>query len=340
MSDVKELARIKEGEIVEYETETGKVRLSSQVIKQYLVSGDASKVTDAEVFMFLKLCQHQRLNPFLREAYLIKYSDKEPATIVVGKETFTKRAARCELCAGWQAGVIVKKKDGTLEYRTGTLVLPDEELVGGWAKVYRKDWKEPLEVSVSMQEYVRKKKDGTLMRNWAEMPATMIRKVALTQALREAFPEQFTGMYSAEEMPVDSTQLPTEPVSTVENYQQEPATLPTAETVSVSYTQQTNKEEKVVPLPTKELRTEETQQSTQPAVIELHNVAVIDDPVIMQSKKGTDYLKVKVLADEGEFEIVSNQKNVMEQIEKGFIFSKVTVKRLSSGMLFVNSIEE
>lgn len=332
MSDVKELAK-KEGEIVEYETETGKVRLSPEIIKKFLVSGDASKVTDAEVFMFLKLCQHQRLNPFLREAYLIKYSDKEPATIVVGKETFTKRAAKSELCAGWQAGVIVKK-DETLEYRTGTLVLPDEELVGGWAKVYRKDWKEPLEVSVSMQEYVRRKKDGTLMRNWAEMPATMIRKVALTQALREAFPEQFTGMYSAEEMPVDSTLLPSEPVSTAENYQQEPATLHTTETVSASYT----------PLPAKETRTEEIQQTTQsavqPAVIELHNVVVSDDPVIMKSRSGKDYMKTKVITDEGEFEIFTSQEEIMEQFEKGVVFSKVIVKKLSSGMLFVTSIEE
>ena len=319
-----------ERETVEYDTETGRVKLSPEIIKRYLVSGDPTKVTDTEVFMFLKLCQHQKLNPFLREAYLIKYGD-EPATIVVGKETFTKRAVKCGLCAGWQAGVIVKKKDGTLEYRTGTLVLPDEELVGGWAKVYRKDWTVPIEISVSLQEYVRKKKDGQPTRSWREMPATMIRKVALVQALREAFPEQFQGMYAPEEMPVDSAQLPTEPV-TVENYQQEPATLPAAETVSMSYTQQTNKEEKVVP--------QTTQSAVQPAVIELYNVAVIDDPVIMQSKKGTDYMKVKVLADEGEFEIFTSQKEIMEQIEKGFIFSKVTVKKLSSGMLFINSVEE
>lgn len=249
MSDVKELAKI-EGGTVEYDTESGKVRLSPEIVKRYLVSGDPSKVTDAEVLMFLKLCQYQKLNPFLREAYLIKYGD-EPATIVVGKETFTKRASKCELCAGWQAGVIVRKynrvneikrkliekiktvtanedekkllinfvdyvveliktSEYELEYRVGTLVQSDEELVGGWAKVFRKDWAVPIEISVSLQEYIRKKKDGQPTRSWREMPATMIRKVALVQALREAFPEQFQGMYALEEMPVDSAQLPTE----------------------------------------------------------------------------------------------------------------------------------
>ncbi|WP_269318659.1 RecT family recombinase [Caldicellulosiruptor bescii] len=75
----------------------------------------------------------------------------------------------------------------------------DEELVGGWAKVFRKDWAVPIEISVSLQEYIRKKKDGQPTRSWREMPATMIRKVALVQALREAFPEQFQGMYALEE---------------------------------------------------------------------------------------------------------------------------------------------
>lgn len=196
---------------IEFDTDSGHVKLTPETVKRYLVNGDADKVTDQEVMMFLALCKYQKLNPFLREAYLIKYGN-EPATIVTGKETFTKRAAKNELCTGWQAGVIVQKKDGSIEYRNGTLVLSNEELVGGWARVNRKDWKDPLEITVSLREYERKKKDGTLMRNWREMPATMIRKVALVQALREAFPEDFQGMYSPEEMPIDDAQLPEKPV--------------------------------------------------------------------------------------------------------------------------------
>ena len=43
----------------------------------------------------------------------------------------------------------------------------------------------------------------------------MIRKVALVQALREAFPEDFQGMYSAEEMNVVEPEAD-EPVTEVE----------------------------------------------------------------------------------------------------------------------------
>ena len=49
-------------------------------------------------------------------------------------------------------------------------------------------------------EYVGKKKDGSLNSQWSKKPATMIRKVAAVQALGEAFPQSFAGMYVAEEM--------------------------------------------------------------------------------------------------------------------------------------------
>ncbi len=195
---------------VRYETELGEVKLSPEIIKRYLVSGDPDKVTDQEVMMFLTLCRYQRLNPFLREAYLIKFGNN-PATIVTGKETFTKRAAATKKVKGWEAGVVVLRKE-ELEHRAGTLVLPGEELVGGWAKVYRDDWAVPLEITVSLSEYQRRRKDGQLMSNWANMPGTMIRKVALVQALREVMPTELGGLYSPEEMPVDDSLLDTTPI--------------------------------------------------------------------------------------------------------------------------------
>ena len=198
--------------IVRYETDNGDVTLSKDIVKRYLVSGDASKVTDQEVMMFIQMCKYQNLNPFLREAYLIKFGNS-PATMVTGKDTFVKRAAKSKLCTGYEAGVIVQKEDGTVEYRKGALVLPKETLVGGWARVYRKDWQVPLENTVSLEEYQRYNSKGELMSNWSKMPATMIRKVALVQALREAIPEEFGGLYSPEEMPIDDSTLDSTPVN-------------------------------------------------------------------------------------------------------------------------------
>ncbi|HUS88025.1 MAG TPA: phage recombination protein Bet [Desulfosporosinus sp.] len=196
-------------QLVTYETSSGRVELSPQIVKQYLVNGQGN-VTDQEVNMFLKLCQYQKLNPFLREAYLIKYSDNGPASIVVGKETFTKRAEANELYDGMEAGVVVfDLNTNEVTHRQGTLVLPGEQLAGGWAKVYRKDWTHPIESSVNLSEFIQVKNDGKPNKIWSKMPGTMIRKVAVMQALREAFPQDLGGMYGAEEMPVDSSTLPT-----------------------------------------------------------------------------------------------------------------------------------
>ena len=183
--------------VVEYECNGQMVKISPNIIRQYLVNGDG-RVTDQEVVMFLNLCKFQKLNPFLREAYLIKYGS-QPATIVTGKEAITKRAMRNSSYAGQQAGVVILKEDGSLENRIGTIVIDGETLVGGWAKAFVKGYENPIEVSVSLNEYIGLKKYGTVNSNWQKRPASMIRKVALVHALREAFPEDLGGMYAAEE---------------------------------------------------------------------------------------------------------------------------------------------
>lgn len=181
------------------------VKLSPQIVRNYLVNGSAETVTDQEIVMFMNLCKFQHLNPFLREAYLIKYGS-QPATIVTGKAALEKRAARCKNYEGFEAGVCVVNHNGELEYRAGSLVLNGEELVGGWCDVHVTGFKVPVRAVVSLEEYAGRKKDGTINGQWAGKPATMIRKVAKMQALREAFPEDFAGMYSAEE--VNAEELP------------------------------------------------------------------------------------------------------------------------------------
>jgi phage recombination protein Bet len=196
----------------EYEVNGDKITLTPSIIKRYLVSGTPNSVTDEEVVMFMQICKAQKLNPFLREAYLIKYGG-QPAAIVTGKDTFTKRAAKSTNSDGQEAGIIVQNANKQVERRTGTFYIKNQEtLVGGWAKAYRKDKKYPVEVTVSLDEYIGKKKDGTINSNWTQRPATMIRKVALVQALREAFPEDFEGLYSPEEMVVDDKDLSDDPI--------------------------------------------------------------------------------------------------------------------------------
>ena len=179
------------------------VTLTPETVKNYLVSGDKDKVTMQEVVMFMNLCKFNGLNPWLKEAYLIKFGN-EPATIVAGKESFTKKAEANPKFDGFEAGIIVLDNETQeLIYRNGSMKLPNETIVGGYAEVWRKDRGHSCREEVSFEEYAGRKKDGTLNRQWASKPATMIRKVALVHALREAFPGTLGGMYSAEERGVE-----------------------------------------------------------------------------------------------------------------------------------------
>ena len=193
---------------VTYESSGTQVTLSPGLIKAYLVSGGGA-VTDQEVMMFLGMCQAQKLNPFNREAYLVKYGSNSPATMIVGKDVFLKRARRQKDFAGFEAGIVVLDANGDYIDRPGTFYDRENEgLVGGWAKVHVEGYAIPIYESVSFDEYAGRKADGSLSGQWAKMPATMIRKVALCQALREAFPEEMGALYGQEEMSsVSSMQL-------------------------------------------------------------------------------------------------------------------------------------
>ena len=185
--------------IVKFDIDGQEIKLTPKIVQEYIVGTDA-KITNQEFKLFTELCKVRKLNPFLREAYLIKYTDKQPAQIVVGKDAILKRAVLNPNYDGMECGIIIFKEDGGIQERTGTFKLGKEQLVGGWARVYRKDWSHPTYTSVSFNEVAQKKSDGSLNSNWYTKGATMVEKVAKVRALRETFVEDLGGMYEAEEM--------------------------------------------------------------------------------------------------------------------------------------------
>ena len=190
-------------------TAHGEVQATPDMLREL---SHAPRATDFELYTFIQMCKAQGLNPFLREAYLIKYGDS-PATIVTGKETFTQRAEAHPAFDGIETGVIVQRGDA-VEYLTGGFHLDSDKLVGGWARVHRKDRKIPLEKSVAFTEYT------TGRSLWNSKPATMIEKVAIVQALRDAFPTDFAGLYDSSEIGVE---IPEDERSPITPARSEPA---------------------------------------------------------------------------------------------------------------------
>lgn len=197
---------------VVYNVDGNEIKLTPSIVQQYIV-GTNAQITMPEYKFFTELCKARGLNPFLKEAYCIKFSDKNPAQIVVGKDAILKRAILNPHFDGMESGVIVQVNEtGEIVERNGTFYIRGtEKLVGGWAKVYRKNWTHPTYTSVSFDEVAQRKGDGSLNSNWSGKSATMVEKVAKVRALRETFIEQLGGMYEAEEMGVDLPQAQPQP---------------------------------------------------------------------------------------------------------------------------------
>ena len=75
--------------------------------------------------------------------------------------------------------------------------------------MYDKRRRVPSRAEVSLDEYDQHRS------LWKTKPATMIRKVALVQALREAYPGAYGGIY-------DSSEMPERPAQAVEAFVPEP----------------------------------------------------------------------------------------------------------------------
>lgn len=186
---------------VEFESLSGiSVKLDAETVRNTLARGNG-KISDQEVAMFLRTCQAKRLDPLENgEVYLIKYDDKVPAQLVVGCHAYIRRADHFPDYRGFKAGITVARggamepvqKEGACLYKT-----LEEQLVGGWCRVFRErsnGYVEETFVEVSFDEY------STGKSNWGAKPATMIRKVAISQAFRAAFPNEYEGLYTVDEM--------------------------------------------------------------------------------------------------------------------------------------------
>ena len=160
-------------------------------LRNLLISQNTHQPTDAEMYVFKKLCEDSGANPFLRDIHVVKYGANSPASFIFGKDYFTK-VARAQN-AIWDCGILVVRKGESIETKkVGTFMLPTDTLVGGWCDVHTKDGTIPT--TVLLEDF------DTGKSLWSKMPGTMIEKCAIVKALRMAFPEKLAGAYAAEEM--------------------------------------------------------------------------------------------------------------------------------------------
>jgi hypothetical protein len=118
--------------------------------------------------------------------------------MITAHQSLLKRAELSSEFDGMESGVvIVRKGESEPQQRAGTIVLPGETIVGGWAIVYRRDRSRPIFSTVLFSTYT------TGMSRWKADPSGMIVKVAQGSALRQAFPSTLAQCYLREEFERD-----------------------------------------------------------------------------------------------------------------------------------------
>lgn len=245
-------------ELARYEADGQEIAITDDDIRYVLAKNQ--NVTNEEIKLFIELCVAHKLNPFIKEAYIVKYGS-QPATLLIGKDVWLKRAMRNPLYRGHQAGLTFIGQDGKLRRREGSMLLDGEHLIGAWAKVHLKGFEVPLYDEVSFEEYAGRKKDGSLNGQWRKMPGTMLRKVALVHVLREAFPDEFGGCYDAAEMGVETNDdgeptIPAQAVTITNADGSETARIPVYDDMQEAYgVMETPQEAEYEPTP-EELRAE------------------------------------------------------------------------------------
>lgn len=149
---------------------------------------------DEDLFYFLYVAKRTGLDPLVRQIYAVYRWDTR-----LGREKMT-------IQTGIDGMRLVAQRQGDYAGQDDAKYLPEDEStkypVKATVTVYKfmQGTRVPFTATARWGEYVQLDKQGKPMGLWDKMPYLMLAKCAEALALRKAFPNELSGIYSEEEM--------------------------------------------------------------------------------------------------------------------------------------------
>lgn len=167
-----------------------------ELLKRTICKGGS----DDELDLFLAICKRTNLDPFQKQIYAVKRWDSKANREVMGAQT------------GIDGFRLIAQRSGKYDGQEGPFWCgPDAKWFDVWTKkeppsaskviIYKVGSTRGVSAVAHWNEYAQKKKDGGYIKQWNDMPALMLAKCAESLALRKAFPNETSGLYTVEEYP-------------------------------------------------------------------------------------------------------------------------------------------